>query len=191
MDAVCKLGPTHLFIHSSLSVVVYLLSQMSSSDDEPTFEVADAGSSHTYPMQAGSLRKGGHMMIKEKPCKVMDISTSKTGKHGHAKANITGIDIFTGKKYEDSCPTSHNVEVPNISRIEYQVLNVTDDGQVSLLTDSGETKDDLDLPKDTEGKEDETAGQIRQMFNDGKSLLVTVVGACGVEKIMGVKELTA
>jgi translation initiation factor 5A len=164
---------------------------MSSSDDEPTFEVADAGSSHTYPMQAGSLRKGGHMMIKEKPCKVMDISTSKTGKHGHAKANITGIDIFTGKKYEDSCPTSHNVEVPNISRLEYQVLNVSDDGQISLLTDSGETKDDLDLPKDTDGKEDETAAQIRQMFNDGKSLLVTVVGACGVEKIMGVKELTA
>jgi translation initiation factor 5A len=164
---------------------------MSSSDDEPTFEVADAGSSHTYPMQAGSLRKGGHMMIKEKPCKVMDISTSKTGKHGHAKANITGIDIFTGKKYEDSCPTSHNIEVPNISRIEYQVLNVSDDGQISLLTDSGETKDDLDLPKDTEGKEDETAAQIRQMFNDGKSLLVTVVGACGMEKIMGVKELTS
>jgi translation initiation factor 5A len=164
---------------------------MSSSDDEPTFEVADAGSSHTYPMQAGSVRKGGHMMIKDKPCKVMDISTSKTGKHGHAKANITGVDIFTGKKYEDSCPTSHNVEVPNISRIEFQVLNVTDDGQISLLTDSGETKDDLDLPKDTDGKEDETAAQIRQMFNEGKSVLVTVVGACGFEKIMAVKELTA
>jgi translation initiation factor 5A len=131
------------------------------------------------------------MMIKEKPCKVMDISTSKTGKHGHAKANITGIDIFTGKKYEDSCPTSHNIEVPNISRIEFQVLNVADDGQVSLLTEGGETKDDLDLPKDTDGKEDELAGQIRQMFNDGKSLLVTVVGACGFEKIMGVKEFTA
>ena len=131
------------------------------------------------------------MMIKEKPCKVMDISTSKTGKHGHAKANITGIDIFTGKKYEDSCPTSHNVEVPNITRIEYQILNVSDDGQVSLLTDSGETKDDLDLPKDTEGKEDESAALIRQMFNDGKALLVTVVGACGLEKIVGVKELTS
>ena len=36
--------------------------------------------------------------LKEKPCKIIEITTSKTGKHGHAKANITGIDIFTGKK---------------------------------------------------------------------------------------------
>lgn len=163
---------------------------MSSSDDEPTFEVADAGSSHTYPMQAGSLRKGGHMMIKEKPCKVMDISTSKTGKHGHAKANITGIDIFTGKKYEDSCPTSHNVEVPNITRNEYQLLNVADDGQVSLLLDSGETKDDLDLPKDTEGNDEEVGKVVRQLFDEGKSVLVTVVGACGIEKIIAAKEFS-
>ena len=163
----------------------------SSDDEQPTFEVADAGSSHTIPCQAGSIKKGGHMMIKDKPCKVVDISTSKTGKHGHAKANITGIDIFTGKKYEDSCPTSHNVEVPVISRNEYQVLNVTDDGQVSLLLDSGETKDDLDLPKDTEGNEEEVSKTVRQLFDDGKSILVTVVGACGVEKIVTAKELTA
>lgn len=130
-------------------------------------------------------------MIKEKPCKVVDISTSKTGKHGHAKANITGIDIFTGKKYEDSCPTSHNVEVPVITRHEFQVLNVTDDGQVSLLLDNGETKDDLDLPKDTDGKEEEVGKVVRQLFEEGKSILVTVVGACGVEKIVSAKELSA
>lgn len=163
---------------------------MSSSDDEPTFEVADAGSSHTFPMQAGSLRKGGHMLIKEKPCKIMDISTSKTGKHGHAKANITGVDIFTGKKYEDCCPTSHNVEVPNITRIEYQVLNITDDGQVSLLCDNGDTKEDLDLPKDHEGNLEEQSKLARQYFDEGKNILVTVVGACGFEKIVTVKEVT-
>ena len=39
------------------------------------------------------------------------MSTSKTGKHGHAKCNFTAVDIFTGKKYEDMTPSSHNVDV--------------------------------------------------------------------------------
>ena len=160
---------------------------MSSDDDQPTFEVADAGSSLTYPMQVGSLRKSGHAMIKEKPCKIMDISTSKTGKHGSAKANYTGIDIFTGKKYEDCHPTSHNIDVPRVTRIEYQLLNV-DGGRVSLLTDSGETKDDLDLPKDTDGNHDDVAKSIISLFADGKNISVSVICAVGQEKIVAAKE---
>lgn len=42
---------------------------------------------------------------------MVDVSTSKTGKHGHAKCNFTAIDIFNGKKLEDMCPSTHNVDV--------------------------------------------------------------------------------
>jgi translation initiation factor 5A len=51
------------------------------------------------------------MVIKGRPCKIVDVSTSKTGKHGHAKCNFVGVDIFTGKKYEDMTPSSHNMDV--------------------------------------------------------------------------------
>merc|ERR1739849_73980 len=101
-------------------------------DEDMTFETADAGASATYPMGAGEIRKGSHLMIKGHPCKCAEVSTSKTGKHGHAKAHIVGIDIFTEKKYEDLCPTSHNVDVPFVKRTEYQRLNIEADGQVSL-----------------------------------------------------------
>ena len=84
------------------------------SEGEEKFEKTDSGASDSYPLACGSIKKGGYMVFQGRPCKVVGYTTAKTGKHGHAKASITGIDIFTGKKYEDSVPTSHNVEVPNI-----------------------------------------------------------------------------
>lgn len=55
-------------------------------------------------------------MIKGFPCKVIDYSTAKPGKHGSAKASIVGVDIFTNKKYEDACPTSANVYIPTVTK---------------------------------------------------------------------------
>ena len=31
-----------------------------------------------------------------RPCKIVEMSTSKTGKHGHAKVHLVALDIFTG-----------------------------------------------------------------------------------------------
>merc|ERR1712039_1140568 len=120
---------------------------MAAVDDDPTFESAESGASHTFPMQAGEIRKGSHLMIKGRPCKCVEVSTSKTGKHRHAKAHIVAIDIFTGKKLEDLCPSSHNLDVPFVKRVEYQLLSADkDSGEVSLLQEDGTTKDDLNLP---------------------------------------------
>merc|ERR1712070_383459 len=94
---------------------------------------------------------GSLVMLKGHPCKVAEVTSSKTGKHGHAKAHIVGIDIFTAKKYEEMCPTSHNMEVPVVTRSEY-VLSMVDekDGIVSVLdVKSSQIKSDLKLPATT------------------------------------------
>ena len=90
-------------------------------------------------MMAGQIRKGMYMVIKGRPCEVTDISTSKTGKHGHAKCHFVAIDIFTGKKMEDLVPAGHTTSVPFVKKEEYQCIDVDDDDFTTLLTAGGET----------------------------------------------------
>jgi len=154
------------------------------SDDEKheqTFEAAGSGASLTFPMQCSGLRKGGHVVIKGRPCKIIDMSTSKTGKHGHAKVHLIATDIFTGKKLEDICPSTHNMNVPNVSRNEYQLVNI-DDGFLNLMTQEGNSKDDIKVP------EGELGTTITTDFEAGKDLLITIISAMGEELALSCKE---
>ncbi|KAF5956430.1 hypothetical protein HYC85_003655 [Camellia sinensis] len=114
------------------------------SDEEHHFESkADAGASKTYPQQAGTIRKNGYIVIKNRPCKV-----------------------------------------PHVNRTDYQLIDISEDGFVSLLTENGNTKDDLRLPTD-----DALLTQIKDGFGEGKDLVVTVMSAMGEEQICALKDI--
>jgi len=153
-------------------------------DENYDFGGADAGASATFPMQCSALRKGGFVMIKNRPCKIVEMSTSKTGKHGHAKVHMVALDIFTGKKLEDICPSTHNMEVPNVKRKDYQLIGMEDE-YLSLMDDSGDTRDDLKCPDDDVGNE------VRASVANETDILVTVLSACGEECVIATKVNTA
>jgi len=153
--------------------------------DDYDFTSGDAGASATFPMQCSALRKNGFVMIKGRPCKIVEMSTSKTGKHGHAKVHLVALDIFNQKKYEDICPSTHNMDVPNVSRKDFQLLDVSDDGYLSLMDDGGNTRDDLKVPEGDIGEE------IKSSMEDGKDILCTVLSACGEEAVIATKVNTA
>jgi translation initiation factor 5A len=153
------------------------------SEHEEQFESAESGASFTYPMQAGNIRKGGYIVIKDRPCKVIDVSTSKTGKHGHAKCHFVAQDLFTNKRLEDLTPSSHNCEVPHVTKDEYSLLDISDDGFITLMDDSGNDKSDLRLPND-----DVLCGLIETGFAEDKQLVITVLKSMGEEMVFAVKE---
>jgi translation initiation factor 5A len=151
--------------------------------DEETFENVGSGASQTEPRQCSALRKNGHVVIKGRPCKIMDMSTSKTGKHGSAKVHMVAIDIFSGKKYEDISPSTANMEVPYIQRVEYILMDINDN-YLSLMCDDGTTKDDVPVPQGDVGKE------IREKWSnkgDDDDIFVTVIRSMGEEAAVSVR----
>jgi len=155
---------------------------MSSGDEQ--FEAAGGAGAHVYPLQCSALRKGGYVMMKGKPCKIVDMSTSKTGKHGHAKVNMTGIDIFDGRKYEDMSPSTHNMEVPNVKRVEYNLIDITDEGYLSLMDDQGDVRDDLHCEHDPV-----LFKEIKDKFDAGDEMMIGVLQAMGREQPIGIKAM--
>jgi len=127
------------------------------------------------------------MMIKGKPCKILSISVSKTGKHGHAKCNFLATDIFTGKKLEDMVPSTHGTTVPIVVRSDWEIIDI-DGEELTLMDEGGNQKTDLNLP----GYPDTMANGIIEAWDGGEnSVIVTVQAAVGIEQIISYKKDTA
>merc|ERR1712241_148726 len=99
-------------------------------------------------MQCSALRKNGFVMIKGRPCKIVEMSTSKTGK-------------------------------------DDQLLDCSDDGYLSLMDDSGDTREDLKIPEGDIGEE------CKNATADGRDIMCTVLSACGEEAVIATKVDTA
>jgi translation initiation factor 5A len=118
-------------------------------------------------MSVGELRVGGYMLIDGEPCRIMDVTKSKPGKHGSAKARIVAIGVFDGQKRQFVKPVDLNAEVPLIDKRVGQVFAVNPSGvQIMDL----ETFEYLDAP-----------------FPDEEELKAKLVAGAEIEywKIMG------
>ena len=65
------------------------------------------------------------MMIDGEPCHILDITKSKPGKHGSAKARIVGIGVFDGQKRQFVRSVGLGAEVPRIDKRPGQIFAVT------------------------------------------------------------------
>jgi len=72
-----------------------------------------------------TLKPGKMCVIDGEPCKVLDITCSKPGKHGGAKARIEVVGIFDKRRRSVVKPASTEIDVPIVEKKTGQVVAIT------------------------------------------------------------------
>ena len=98
-------------------------------------------------VSVGSLKRGDTIIIDGHACKVTDTTTSRPGKHGHAKVNMMAVGLLDGKKRNLVMPGHDKVEAPIIEKKTAQVLGVSGNTANVMDSESFETFD-LEIPEE-------------------------------------------
>jgi len=103
--------------------------------------------SDTKLVSVGSLKKGDTIIIDGAPCKIVDTSTSRPGKHGHAKVNMMAVGMLDGKKRQMVMPGHDKVEAPIVEKKNAQVLSVSGNTANVMDMETYETFD-IEIPEE-------------------------------------------
>lgn len=85
----------------------------------------------TEAIAAAHATRGLHVVLEGFPCRVVGLALSKTGKHGHRKAVVTGIDLVSGKKYSFGGPGDTTLQAFKPDRREYVAVDVSVDDDMA------------------------------------------------------------
>ncbi|MGB9718422.1 MAG: translation initiation factor IF-5A [Thermoproteota archaeon] len=126
-------------------------------------------------VELGELKEGSWLMIDNEPCQIVEVSHSKPGKHGSAKARVVGIGLFDGSKHTLLSPVDTKVEVPMIEKRNAQVLALIGDNAQVMDLETYEVFE-IPLPQDQSLKNSIVQGVTVEYWRVG-----------GRQKIMRVK----
>jgi translation initiation factor 5A len=126
-------------------------------------------------VELGDLKEGSWLVIDNEPCQIVEISHSKPGKHGSAKARVVGIGLFDGSKHTLLSPVDSKVEVPMIEKKSAQVLALMGNNVQIMDLETYEVFE-MPLPQDQD---------LRNRLTQGVTVEYWRVG--GRQKIMRIK----
>jgi len=127
------------------------------------------------PIEATHCRKGVFVVMKDCPCKVSDLKISKTGKHGHAKANMVGYDVITGKKYQETVPGHITMMEFTPIKIEYEVADIVGSDITAMDPEGGEHH--FNVPDNEDGEKLVTEFKANAAKSGDQFFIVTVLYA--------------
>eukprot|EP01006_Ploeotia_vitrea_P041265 TRINITY_DN66498_c6_g4_i2.p1 TRINITY_DN66498_c6_g4~~TRINITY_DN66498_c6_g4_i2.p1 ORF type:complete len:187 (+),score=24.77 TRINITY_DN66498_c6_g4_i2:104-664(+) len=161
------------------------------SEFNTTFVAMPEEASSVNLVQVNSLKKGSPVMLRGRPCKLVDYTASKPGKHGSAKAHLVAFDIFTDNKIEMIAATKDKISVPVVQRAEVVLMDIVEDQYLVVMQKDGSVRSDLKLPENQLG---DTI--LKRFYNDKKKrveeddqeLLLTTLSWADDEAIVALRE---
>jgi len=145
--------------------------------------MSDADAAMSHPKQASAFRRGDLILVEQDVCKVSEMSTSKTGKHGAAKVLFKAVSILSGKNAQFSASSTSSCQAPVTKVTEYSILGI-ENGILTLLTAEGAIHEGVKLPSD-----EELTAQIRQRFEAGEEFTISVLAVMGYELVTSYKKI--
>lgn len=125
---------------------------------------------HRIPLEASHIKKGMYIIMKTRPCKIVDVTTSKTGKHGHMKVSMTGIDVINSTKQMMNIPGHNNVTQFELLKEECIVINFEDD--ILEYLDSNNNINNIKIDDNCD-----IIKKFRELYDSNKEYIVTIITA--------------
>jgi translation initiation factor 5A len=101
----------------------------------------------TKPVGIGTLQRGSYVVVDGAACRVTGTSTSRPGKHGHAKVRLEAVGLIDGKKRVIVAPGHDHIDVPIIGKKVAQVLSISGTAANVMDAETYETFD-LSIPEE-------------------------------------------
>ena len=129
-----------------------------------------------------NIKKDDYLVVSDRPCKVTEVTFSKTGKTGRSKAHFVAFDIFTDKRYEGIKSTNHIIQIPTVERSTYYLSDITDDSYLVLMDEHGKIREDLTL---TDEKLKEKLGKVYDKI-DEYDIIMVVLTSMGISQVVDI-----
>ena len=76
------------------------------------------------PVEVGSLKTGSYVIVDDIACRIVEVTKSKPGKHGAAKARIVAMGVFDNLKRSFVKPVDAKVDMPMIEKKTGQLISI-------------------------------------------------------------------
>ena len=76
------------------------------------------------PVEVGSLKTGSYVIVDDVACRIVEVTKSKPGKHGAAKARVVAIGVFDNLKRSFVKPVDAKVDMPMIEKKTGQLIAI-------------------------------------------------------------------